>query len=91
LINYYEELHTTKEIVPLGKSGAMRKIHTFITHILWDEEEPGVLRGSLRRVANDQVRTFENQEALVVLLQEMMRIPGDEPPADYAHVAPSDG
>ena len=69
----------------------MRKIYTFITHILWDEEEPGVLRGSLRRVANDQVRTFENQEALVVLLQEMMHIPGDEPPADYAQVAPSDG
>ncbi len=51
----------------------MRRIQTFITHILWDEEEPNVLRGSLRRVTNDQVETFENQEALLTLLQEMMR------------------
>lgn len=51
----------------------MRRIQTFITHVFWDDEEPGVLRGSLRRVANNQVETFDNQEALVVLLQEMMR------------------
>jgi len=56
----------------------MRKIQTFITHVLWDEEEPDVLRGSLRRVTNDQVETFENQEALVTLLQEMMRHPDED-------------
>jgi hypothetical protein len=56
----------------------MRRIQTFITHILWDEEEPDVLRGSLRRVTNDQVETFESQEALVTLLQEMMRHQGNE-------------
>jgi hypothetical protein len=51
----------------------MRNTQVFIAHILWDDEEPGILRGSLRNVASDQVRTFDSQEALVALLQAMMR------------------
>jgi hypothetical protein len=61
-----------------GQELSMRNIQTYITHILWDEEEPDVLRGSLHRVTKDQVETFKNQEALVVLLQEMMRHPAED-------------
>jgi hypothetical protein len=61
----------------------MRNIQVFIAHIFWDDEEPEILRGSLRSVASDQARTFDSQEALVALLQEMIHAaPPPSPPPD---------
>jgi hypothetical protein len=61
----------------------MRNIQVFIAHVLWDDEEPEILRGSLRSVASDQARTFDSQEALVALLQEMIHAaPPPSPPPD---------
>ena len=43
----------------------MRNLQTFIAHILWDEEEPDILRGSLRRVTENEVVNFSSQQELI--------------------------
>jgi hypothetical protein len=53
----------------------MRNIQTFIAHLLWDEAEPEILRGSLRLVTKDEIVNFSSQEELIMLLQKMMSHP----------------
>ena len=53
----------------------MRHSYTFITHILFDELEPEILRGSLRSAAGDEVAHFNSQQELIALFREMMSHP----------------
>ena len=66
----------------------MRNIQTIIAHILWDEEEPDTLRGSLRLVTKDEVVNFSNQEELIGFLQEMMSHPIVENPRESQEIDP---
>lgn len=49
----------------------MRQIQTFILRLLVDEDEPQTLRGVLRVVADDEERSFTDEESLLALLRRM--------------------
>jgi len=49
----------------------MRAIKTFILRLLMNTEEAQVLRGTVRRVDNDEERTFTDGKSLLALLHQM--------------------
>jgi len=49
----------------------MRRIQTFILRLLLDTDDPHVLRGALRSVADDEDHPFASAQSLVNLLHEL--------------------
>ncbi len=62
----------------------MRTTRTLILRLLVDADEPNVLRGVLRPVSETDEHPFADEEALLVLLRQMTRMPrendGSSPP-----------
>lgn len=49
---------------------SMREIRTFILRLLVDSGEPRALRGKLRAVADDDEKSFVDEQSLLLLLHE---------------------